>query len=364
MILNPICLYRKDPRYATFGANPSIYIAMLPNPPKIVSAIAISLCLGITLDLAQVNAQTGSIRERSQIRRERRQHTTPGMVRHRLNQGDTLREYYLYTPSNYRRDRQPVPLVIGLHGGRGQPQQFAQTTGFNQLADKQGFLIAYPAGIDRYWQDGRNSNKLPKQDDVAFVKAVIDDIAKTRNIDRSRIYATGISNGGFMTQRLACEAASTFAAVAAVASTIASSVPSTCRRDDLNSVSMLMINSPDDKFVPWTGGKMTKGDGGTILSVPNAIEFWRTQANCQKNPTRSTRTSNAPDDGTRVEIANYPNCSASGAEVTLVTIFGGGHTWPGGSNQPAWLVGVTTNQLNGSAYIWDFFKRHKRSYLQ
>jgi hypothetical protein len=73
MILNPIGLSEKDPRYATFRANPAIYIAMLPNPPKIVSAIAISLCLGIALDLAQVNAQAGSSRERSQIRRERRQ---------------------------------------------------------------------------------------------------------------------------------------------------------------------------------------------------------------------------------------------------------------------------------------------------
>jgi polyhydroxybutyrate depolymerase len=330
-------------------------------------ALPAIILLTISLGGGQVRAQRenvvgGKIRERIQIYRERRQQQSPkpiqssgaaGLVSHKLNIGGSDREYYLYTPAVLK-PNQSLPLIIGLHGGRGQPQQFAQTTNFNKLAQKQGFIIAYPAGIDRNWNDGRDSKTLQNQDDVAFIRAMIDDIQKTRQIDATRIYATGISNGGFMTQRLACELGDRISAFAAVASTMASPPSSACKSSP--PVAMLTINSPVDQFVPWQGGTMTRGAGGVILSVAETTDFWRTKNGCSQKPILTTVKSSAPADGTKAIVADHRTCQ-SGREVVQVTIAGGGHTWPGGSNQPAALVGVTSNQIDATSYIWDFFQR-------
>ncbi len=326
--------------------------------------------LTISVDGNQVRAQqenvSGSrIRERIKIYRERRQQQSPnptqssgatGLISHKLNVGGIDREYYLYTPAILK-PSQSVPLVIGLHGGHGQPQRFAETTKFNGLAQKQGFIVAYPAGIDRNWNDGRDSKTLPTQDDVAFIRAMIDDIQKNHQIDASRIYATGISNGGFMTQRLACELPDRISAFASVASTMAAPPSSACKSSA--PVAMLTMNSPVDRFVPWQGGTMTRGEGGTILPVAETTDFWRTKNGCTKKPSITTLPSNAPADGTKVEVADDRTCQ-SGKEVVRVTISGGGHTWPGGANQPAALVGITSNQIDATSYIWDFFQRSRK----
>jgi polyhydroxybutyrate depolymerase len=328
--------------------------------------ILLTISLGDSPVRAQrENVSEGKIRERIKIYRERRQQQLPkpipsfgttGLVSHKLTIGGSDREYYLYTPAILK-PSQSVPLVIGLHGGRGQPQQFARTTNFNKLAQKQGFIIAYPVGIDRNWNDGRDSKTLPTQNDVAFIRAMIDDIQKTRQIDPSRIYATGISNGGFMTQRLACELGDRISAFAAVASTMAAPISSACKSSP--PVPILTINSPVDQFVPWQGGMMPRGAGGVILSVAETTDFWRTKNGCSQKPIVTTAKSNAPADGTKVIVADHRTCQ-SGREVVQVTIAGGGHTWPSGSNQPAALVGVTSNQIDATSYIWDFFQRaHK-----
>jgi polyhydroxybutyrate depolymerase len=328
--------------------------------------------LTIYMDDGRVQAGTekllsGRIRDRIQQYRERKQQeqsqkNSPssssgnGLVLHKLSVGSSQREYYLYIPTNIR-SSQSVPLVIGLHGGRGQPQRFAETTQFNSLAQKQGFMVVYPAGIERNWNDGRDSNTLPTQDDVAFIRSVIDDIQATHKIDSSRIYATGISNGGFMTQRLACELSDRISAFASVASTIPAPPSSACKSSA--PVAMLTINSPDDKFIPWQGGTMTKGQGGTILSVADMVDFWRTKNGCSQKPLVTILKGKIPDDGTKVEIASDRTCQ-SGKEVIRITIVGGGHTWPGGSKQPSTLVGVTSNQLDATAFIWDFFQRSRK----
>jgi polyhydroxybutyrate depolymerase len=337
----------------------------------ICTVLPVIVLLTISVDGGRVKAQrenvlAGRIRDRIQIYRERRQQEQSqkstqssganGLISHKLNVGGIDREYYLYIPANLR-SSQSVPLVIGLHGGHGQPQRFAQTTKFNELAQKQGFIVAYPAGIDRNWNDGRDSKTLPTQDDVAFIRAVIDDIQKTQQIDPNRVYATGISNGGFMTQRLACELSDRISAFASVASTMAAPPSSACKSS--SPVPMLTINSPVDKFVPWQGGTMTRGEGGTILSVAETSDFWRTKNGCTQKPLPKIVTSKAPDDGTKVEVVDDRTCQ-SGKEVVRVTILGGGHTWPSGSNQPTGLVGVTSNQIDATTYIWDFFQRSRK----
>jgi polyhydroxybutyrate depolymerase len=278
--------------------------------------------------------------------------TTAGETRTIMSQG-IQRTYLLYTPGRYTENK-PTPLVIAFHGGRSNPQRLAMTTDFNTLADREGFIVAYPAGVNQNWNDGRASEGLPQQDDVAFVSTMIDHIQTLRSIDRSRIYATGISNGGFMTQRLACELSQKIAAFAAIAATFPAALADRCRPNKI--VPILMMHSPDDRFVPWQGGTMVRGQGGVILSFPQTVDFWKTNNKCTSSqPVKSL--GQAVEDGTEVTITRFTGKTPK-TEVISVRIDGGGHTWPSGTGQPEWLVGKTSQKLNASQSIWDFFKRH------
>lgn len=141
------------------------------------------------------------------MRRRRRVNLNQDMVLRTLYNQGLERSYYLYTPGSYTRDR-PMPLLLAFHGGVGQGDTMAAKTGFNDLADREDFLVVYPNGIDLgaiggQWNDGRNTPEVhPEIDDVAFVRAVIEDVEKLRNVDRKRIYVTGGSNGGFFCPKI------------------------------------------------------------------------------------------------------------------------------------------------------------------
>ncbi|QSJ14034.1 hypothetical protein JYQ62_18895 [Nostoc sp. UHCC 0702] len=306
---------------------------------------------------AQERIPTGQLNTDRIQQKRQQQLSQPGNMsenRRELNVQNLRRTYYLYTPASYNPNK-PMALVLGLHGGRTTAQKFLRTTKFNNLAEQEGFIVAYPQGINKNWNDGRDASGLPTQDDVAFIAAVIQDIKNIRNIDHRRIYAVGISNGGFLTQRLACQLSDQIAAFASVASTLAQPLQLECQPK--RPVSIMMINSPDDKIVPWRGGRMTKGQGGNILSVPATIKFWQNKNRCNSQPQVQSIGDNKLNDGTKVEVSLYSQgCNRS--EIILVTIYGGGHTWPDGSEQPQWLVGKTTRKIKGSQYIWNFFQRH------
>lgn len=247
------------------------------------------------------------------------------------------RTYHVYTPKAYRPDR-PLPLVLAFHGYGSQGKDLANGSGFNETAERKGFVVVYPDGIERRWNP---LNKfLTGVDDVGFVPALIAHMKRVRAIDSRRVYATGVSNGGFLVQRLACESSSPIAAFASVVATLPSQLQGSCNPQ--TPVPILMINGTDDRKVPWQGGNLGYG---SILSVPGTIDFWQRRNNCPPAP----QIKRLPGD--RVEIARYPNCQG-GSEVELVTLKGAGHVWPRGGSGP-------TQLLNGSEEIWSFFQRHK-----
>jgi polyhydroxybutyrate depolymerase len=245
------------------------------------------------------------------------------------------RTYYLYTPKTYNPNR-PMPLVIALHGYGGQGKDLAANTGFSELAEQKGFIIAYPDGIERRWDVV--SNPLFGVDDVSFIAALIDHLTQIRAIDRRRIYATGVSNGGFLVQRLACEQNSQIAAFATVVATLPSQVRSQCH--PARPVSLLMINGTADRKVPWNGGNLPYA---SIVSVPGTLNFWLEHNQCPGQELRQ-------NPNQRVEISRFHNC-LGGSEVELVTLKGVGHVWPRGGSG-------STQLLNGSQEIWNFFQRH------
>lgn len=246
------------------------------------------------------------------------------------------RTYVLHTPKSYQSDR-PLPIMIALHGYGSQGKDLAASSGLNDLADQQGFLVVYPDGLDRRWN--LSQSLFSQVDDVGFVSTLIDRLTQIRAVDSRRIYAMGVSNGGFLVQRLACEPSSRIAAFASVVATLPESLQTSCKSS--RPVSMLMMNGTADRKVPWQGGRMLYG---SILSVPDSIEFWQQRNQCN---TKSVVKRVVND---RVDLDRYPNCQA-GSEVELVTLKGVGHLFPrGGSGQ--------NSLINGSEEIWTFFQRH------
>ena len=168
------------------------------------------------------------------------------------------------------------------------------------------------------------------------------------HIDTARIYATGISNGGFFSQRIACDLSAQVAAVAGVASTLQESLAAACKPQ--RSVPVLVMMGSKDPLVPWDGGALS-GNRGAVLSAPEAVRKWAVWDGCEMTPAPKE-----PFPRTHVDL--YNQC-AEGAEVILYRVEGGGHTWPGGRQYfPEFFIGKTSRDFDAGEVIWQFFEKH------
>jgi polyhydroxybutyrate depolymerase len=259
-----------------------------------------------------------------------------------MDQGQQ-RTYYLHTPPSYQPGN-AMPLVLAFHGSGDQGKDMAAHSGLSQLADQEGFIVVYPDGINKKW----NVSDSAPEDNVAFVHALIAHISQIRSIDHQRIYATGLSNGGILVQKLACEAPNEIAAFATVAASLPEQFRTHCQTQ--TPVSMLMINSTADDVVPWQGGQSPNiriGRNLSIPSMPDVVNFWQQHNTCAGDAVVNKAV------GDRVQETHYSNCWA-GSEVNLLALKGAGHIWPGGAYGQSPF-------LDASKTIWDFFQRHPLS---
>lgn len=271
-----------------------------------------------------------------------------------LPSGGRDRSYLVHRPA--RDSDRARPLVILLHGRLGTGAGMARLTHFDVIADSVGIVVAYPDGWRRSWADGRMGTPADQHgvDDVGFILAMIDDIAGRTPIDRHRVYVAGISNGGFMTERLACEAGGRFAGFGIDAATLGDSLAARCHPAP---VSLLFFNGTDDPLVPWAGGQL--GSRGHALGVEETLARWASWDRCPGAPVVQVLPDTAHD-GTTVSAARYAPC-ADGAEILAYKVSGGGHTWPGGLQYlPAAFVGIASRDLDGSRALWDFFAPRRR----
>ncbi len=266
---------------------------------------------------------------------------------------DGVTRTYLYHLPASPHAQANAPLVLVFHGGGGRGRSMERLTGLNRLADREGFIVVYPDGLQRHWNDSRN---LSTADDAKFVRALIREMEKDHSVDRRRIYAAGISNGGFFSIRLACDLSDTIAAVAAVAATMPAQLPGQCR--PVRPISVLFMHGTSDPLVPIQGGGIAGGRHGQAVSLEAAVRFWREHDRAAASPQVERLPHHDASDPTRVERRTYGGGS-EGSEVVAYIIQNGGHTWPGGwQYAPAILVGKTTHDIEGSDVIWQFFKRH------
>ncbi|MBU1671663.1 MAG: prolyl oligopeptidase family serine peptidase [Actinobacteria bacterium] len=274
-----------------------------------------------------------------------------------IRSGGRERTYVLHVPPGYD-EGAGNSLVLAFHGHGGQGENQERLSGMEAVSDANGFLIAYPDGIDRGWNDGRGINE--GIDDVGFARDLVEKLSAEYGVDPKRVYATGISNGGFMSFRLACDAPDVFAAVAPVAALM--SVPLVESNRSTTPVSLLLMNGTGDPLVPWEGGQIggALGDRGEGISTQASIEYWVALDGCATTPQAARLPDMDPGDGTTVTQYVYPGGRDS-TEVVLCEVTGGGHTWPGGYQyMRESIIGRTSRDLEASEYIWEFFRDHPR----
>jgi polyhydroxybutyrate depolymerase len=298
----------------------------------------------------------------------------PGLYKQTLTIDGTRRRYGLYIPEGT--DGEKIPLVIELHGGGVYIEDMTGESGHKSpyklwmpLADREKFIVVYPEGLDGAygkptWNDCRaDCSVYSTANDVHFIEVLINRLSGQYPVDLHRIYVSGTSNGGFMAQRLACELTEYIAAMASVAA--AKPAVSRCRPPD-RPVSVLFMNGTDDNHMPYQGGLLSNPPDsahGTVLSTPETIDFWVRFNHCDTIPQYRLFADRDPDDGGIPERYIYANGTEQ-TEVILYKINGGGHSAPSIREQFSPLYEQYFNKQNHdiemTAEVWNFFKRHRR----
>ncbi len=280
----------------------------------------------------------------------------PGDHLRKLDVEGHPRSYLVHVPPGYD-PNQPTPVVLAYHGSTMNARMMATYSGLSKKADEAGFIAVYPNGFGHNKLTLLfNPGGLPERegktrpDDVAFTARLLDDLATVVNVDRRRVFATGLSNGGMMCYRLAAELSDRIAAIAPVAGTIAIAhfLPK-------RPVPIVHFHGTADSIVAWNGPDETTASIFSFKPVDESIRLSALVNHCDPDPV-TEELPNVEDDGTTVTRQTYkprPN----GAEVILYKINGGGHTWPGHSSLDR-LLGPSTQDISANDVMWEFFQSH------
>jgi len=265
------------------------------------------------------------------------------------------RSYLLHVPPQL--DDGPVALVVALHWEGAQARMMEELTGFSKLADRKGFIVAYPYGTgmlpDRYltWNAGTCCGFAWENDidDEGFIRKLIETLGAEYPVDPGRVYLTGISSGGMLAYRVACAWSERIAAIGVVAAVLNHS-PCLPRAP----VSVIAFHGTADRYVLYEGGRPEvyyDAYEREDVSVASSLEVWVGRNACPAKPWRSQNSRFARD--------VWGPCLA-GTEVVLYTLKGGGHGWPGGKPVRYFLDDPRTDIL-ATPLIWEFFDHHPKS---
>jgi polyhydroxybutyrate depolymerase len=258
-----------------------------------------------------------------------------------LTSGGRERTVHVHVPSSYAPTK-PIAVVLDFHGVMSNAIQQELLTGMIAKADSAGFVAVHPEGIglSQSWNAGKCCGEAVTEgvDDIAFASAILDALEARLCVDTHRLFATGMSNGGFLSHRIACELSSRIAAVAPVAGVLG---VDTCAPS--RPMSVMQFHGTADPIVPYAGSDLLG-----FPAVEPVMAAWAARSACMPSP----RTSYSHGD---VTCVTYDGCAQS-AEIVLCKVQNGGHAWPGGLPVPA--LGYTTNDIHATDAMWDFFSRH------
>jgi polyhydroxybutyrate depolymerase len=255
---------------------------------------------------------------------------------HTMAFGGLNRTYRVHKPPGLAA---AAPLVVMLHGAFGDGEQAEDDYGWDQLADSAKFAVAYPDGVGATWNGDGCCGKAAREniDDVGFITAMVGQISADLPIDKSRVYTTGISNGGIMTYALACNTG-IFAAIGPDSATMLDACTAP------HPTSVIHIHGTADRLVPYHGGQGASTVNGP--PIPDVNAFWRKVDQCSP-----------PDITTNAPITTSTATCADNRSVELITIEGGRHQWPGGTTFLE-RTSPTSHALNATQTIWQFFAAH------
>lgn len=288
-----------------------------------------------------------------------------GTSEHTMEVDGLERDYRLYVPESYD-GTQPVPLVISLHGFAGNPRRQQSEVGWDEIADREGLIVAYPrgTGTPARWNAGQAEIEgeawEPRSligmllgdyfetvpvDDVAFIRALILELQAMNCIDPARVYVNGMSNGGGMTNRLACQLSGLIAAAGMVAGAY-SDFPGGCHPS--RPIPIIAFHGVVDPIVPYEGNARAR-----FPAIEDWAADWAVRNECDPTPELVEGTEGA------VTGWHYINC-ADDADVVFYSIADGGHTWPGGGTGAGFLLGKTSQDIDASETMWEFYQAHPR----
>ena len=267
-----------------------------------------------------------------------------------LQHKDAKRRYIVYTPPAYHSaPQQAFPVVFNFHGGGMTMAEQMLYTQMNRAADLHGFIVVYPQGIKQDWNVGFGMDYLAGTDDVGFTQAMLDKLKHDYRIDARRVYATGLSRGGFFALRLAAELPQHFAAVASVGAPMPE--PVVAHHGQQEKVGMLLIHGTADQVVLY------EGKPGGYLSADDTLRYWAKVNGIAAYRPQPQLLSAASGDELKVSLLE----TRGQQSVALVSIDGGGHTWPGADAFNIGLpIGKTSRSIDANEVMWAFFSRHGR----
>ncbi len=281
---------------------------------------------------------------------------------HSLRHGRLERTYQVHVPRSVTPNRS-APVVIVFHGGGGTPADIQLASGMNHKADSSGFIAVYPRAVapKNKWNLGpreNNARDASFADDIGFIRKMLDALQDNYNIDRDRVYVTGISNGGAMAYRVACELSDRIAAAAPVATTM---ILKACHPS--KPVPIMHFHGKQDKMISFAGGHSDVSVPVRIrlmddlMPVEEVVSSWVANNACELKSYVTFQRGN-------VECRTHHSCR-QGAEVTLCSVETGGHTWPGGRRESdaLWyrrIVGEVTEDISATDEMWEFFLKHPR----
>jgi len=267
---------------------------------------------------------------------------------------DVKRKYIVYTPSSYAAQPQrQFPVVLNFHGAGMIMREQMLYTQMNRTAERENFIVVYPQGIRQDWNVGFERAPSEGPDDIGFTAAMLAKLQQDFRIDARRVYATGLSRGGFFSLRLAAELPQLFAAVAAVGATTPHWLAA--QAAPRGKVGVLHLHGTADQVVASTG----KAD--SYLPVNASYQYW-IKSNGIAGAAMTERSVD-PDqhDGTSVSFTEQ---SQDGVSVAMVTVRNGGHTWPGADAFNVGLpLGKTSRDIDANGVIWDFLRKHRQQAL-